>query len=500
MKYQEATLEDLQTAHQAALSKAQEEMIKTVEDAQAAGDISQIQGASVKFQEVTTQLAEAYNTRMEEIRMMNQDGTNDSEITEAPVYGNKRSDIDLDMLVYDGDRDYVLEFDEDQQVQKVLIQIKENNPVFQSRRHLLKSSLRLTPTLAPVLHEIGEHCKEVLKLKSKIEFFVYQSDQFNASCYPPDDDKLYIILSSGILERFEKKELAFVIGHEIGHVLFEHFKYPVKYILDEGRNDLAPIHAMKLYAWNRNAEISADRAGLLCCQDFEAAGRTFFKLSSGVTTDSLAFQLNEYIQQFVDLEQVLNDSGHDPSDWYTTHPFSPLRIKALELFNKSETYKLFKPDVTGEITEEEMEAEIKRIMSLMEPEDLESGSEHSAKIQRFMFLAGYMISRADGTVDDSEIHALSSIVAPEVFAECMLTVKGLSENEIIAELQELAKDLDLVLSVMQKLNILRDLSIISYADGEIDNAEVGTLYNLARILYVNTEFIDRILSDAQKVD
>lgn len=46
-------------------------------------------------------------------------------------------------------------------------------------------------------------------------------------------------------------------------------------------------------------EISADRAGLLCCQSFEAAGRTFFKLSSGVTSDTLAFKLNEYVQQFV---------------------------------------------------------------------------------------------------------------------------------------------------------------------------------------------------------
>lgn len=98
---------------------------------------------------------------------------------------------------------------------------------------------------------------------------------------------------------------------------------------------------MKLYAWNRNAEISADRAGLLCCQSFEAAGRTFFKLSSGVTSDTLAFKLNEYVQQFVDLEQVLSSTEHDPADWYTTHPFSPLRIKSLELFNKSETYKIF---------------------------------------------------------------------------------------------------------------------------------------------------------------
>ncbi|ETN95908.1 M48 family metallopeptidase [Zhouia amylolytica] len=500
MTYQAETIEALQVEHQEALARAQQEMMQRVSDAQVSGDTSQIQTASIRFQEVTTDLASAYNLRMEEIHALNEANLNNDEVAVNVVYGNKRSDIDLDMLVYDGDRDYVLEFDDDQHVQKVLNLIKANNPVFKSRRHLLKSSLRLTPTLAPVLHEIGQHCIEILKLKATIEFFVYQSDQFNASCYPPDDDKLYIILSSGILERFEKEELAFVIGHEIGHVLFEHFKYPVKYILDEGRNDLAPIHAMKLYAWNRNAEISADRAGLLCCQDFEAAGRTFFKLSSGVTTDSLAFQLNEYIQQFVDLEKVLNDSDHDPSDWYTTHPFSPLRIKALELFNKSETYKLFKPEVVGEITEEEMEAEIKRIMSLMEPEDLENASEHSVKIQRFMFLGGYMISKADGTVDDSEIHALSSIVISEVFAECMLTIKSLSDEEIIVELQELAKDLDVALPVMQKLNVLRDLSIISYADGEIDDSEVGVLYNLARILYINTEFIDRILSDAQKVD
>lgn len=86
-----------------------------------------------------------------------------------------------------------------------------------------------------MLYEIGNHCKNVLRLKADIEFFVYQSDLFNASCYPPDTNKLYIILSSGIIERFEKDELTFVIGHEIGHVLFEHFDYPVKHLLEVGK-------------------------------------------------------------------------------------------------------------------------------------------------------------------------------------------------------------------------------------------------------------------------
>ncbi|GAA4234725.1 hypothetical protein GCM10022291_14830 [Postechiella marina] len=496
MTYTSQTLSELEKEHQNALNTAQEKMLTDLNDAQASGNLEKIQEASITFQNVTTELAAEYTKRIEDINALNHKAIADKE---PQIYTNNRSNIDLNLLVYDGDRDYVIAFQQDELIQKTLVKVNKNSGKFKSRKHLLKSSLRLTKALAPMLHEIGDHCKKALKLKADIEFFVYQGDTFNASCYPPDDNKLYIILSSGILERFTKDELTFVVGHEIGHVLFEHFDYPVRQILSEGENDLAPIHAMKLYAWNRNAEISADRAGLLCCQNFEAVGRTFFKLSSGVTTDSLDFQLNAYIEQFTDLEEVLNDSNHDPSDWYSSHPFSPLRIKALELFNKSETYSAFNETITGEITEEAMEVEIKRIMSLMEPENLEEDGEHSEKIQRLMFLGGYLISNADGVVDDSEIQALSSIVAPKVFANCMMTIKGLTEQEMISEVQELTKELDVVLSVMQKLNILRDLSIISYADGEIDDSEVNVLYNLARHLYINTDFIDRVISDAQGV-
>ncbi|ADV50489.1 M48 family metalloprotease [Cellulophaga sp. E16_2] len=496
MSYISQTLSDLEKEHNAAIHTAQEKMLTELNDAQASGNFEKIQEASLVFQNITTELAEEYIKRIEEINAMNHKVVADQE---PQIYTTNRADINLNLLVYDGDRDYVIEFQKDDLIQDTLKKVTENNGKFKSRKHLLKSSLRLTKTLAPTLHEIGAHCKKTLKLKADIEFFVYQSDIFNASCYPPDDNKLYIILSSGIIERFSKEELTFVVGHEIGHVLFEHFDYPVRQILEQGENDLAPIHAMKLYAWNRNAEISADRAGLLCCQNFEAVGRTFFKLSSGVTTDSLDFKLNDYIEQFVDLEKVLNDTDHDPSDWYSSHPFSPLRIKALELFNKSETYAKFNETITGEITEEAMEVEIKRIMSLMEPENLESNSEHSEKLQRLMFLGGYLISNADGIVDDSEIQALSSIVSPKIFANCMMTIKGLTEQEMISEVQQLAKDLDIVLSVMQKLNILRDLSIISYADGHIDDSEVNVLYNLARLLYINTDFIDRVISDAQGV-
>ena len=110
------------------------------------------------------------------------------------------------------------------------------------------------------------------------------------------------------------------------------------------------------------------------------------------------------------------------------------------------------------------------------------------------------VEKADGVVDEAEIQALSSIVSPKVFANCMMTIKGLTEQEMINEVQQLTQDLDIVLSVMQKLNILRDLSIISYADGHIDDREVHVLYNLAILLRIHTDFIDRVINDAQEVN
>ncbi len=422
-----------------------------------------------------------------------------SDLQAGSVYNREQCTLDLDKTVYDGDRDYVIEFRQDPGIQNSLRIIKENNPVFQSRKHLLKTSLRLTPVLAPALYRIGDKCKEILGLKASIEFYVYQSDLFNASCYPPDPGRLYIILTSSILEKFREDELTFVIGHEIGHVLFDHFSYPANHIMEAGGDELSPLHAMKLFAWNRNSEVSADRIGLLCCQSYDAAARTFFKLSSGVTSDSLDFQMPEYLKQFVDLEDILSSSDLDPEDWYTSHPFSPLRIKALELFNNSETYYSLLNRPGGDLTEEEMENKIKNILSLMEPNYLSEESETGSLIQHFMFMAGYMITLADGQILDSELQALSTLISPELFAECLKTVqeKGNDRDAIQEELEELSAKLNLLLSPIQKLNILRDLSVITYADGNIDQDEVDVLYVLSYLLQIRSEFIDQILGDAE---
>jgi uncharacterized tellurite resistance protein B-like protein len=486
------TAEDLANEYTTKVSKIHSTMMEKIKEAQQQGLFDQLQELSQEMQQNLERLASEYQ---ESLSMLNS-----SVLPARSIYNQQQCTIDLDATVYDGDRDYVIEFNQDPNIQKALNEINSNGSVFQSRKHLLKSSLRLTPSLAPMLYKIGSKCKETLGLKAAIEFYVYQSDRFNASCYPPDENRLYIILTSNILEKFKEDELAFVIGHEIGHALFEHFRYPASRIMEIGDDYLSPLHAMKLFAWNRNAEISADRIGLLTCQGYDAAARTFFKLSSGVTTDSLDFQLNEYLQQFVDLEDILANSELDPEDWYSSHPFSPLRIKALELFRQSETYFKLLNRSGGSLTEEEMENSIQHILSLMEPTYLNEESEAGTLILQFMFLAGYLITVADGTIQDSELQALSTLVSPELFAECMRTTGDKDEEAMRVEIQNIAEKLNAFLSPIQKLNILRDLSIISYADGEINEAEVAVLYGLSNLMCIRPEFIDQILNDTQNME
>jgi uncharacterized tellurite resistance protein B-like protein len=479
-----STAESLAKEYQDTVSRMQSDLKDKIMSLQTKGDFPGIQKLTAESQKMILDLGQAYQEALSKIN----GGT-------RPVFDSSLCTMDLDLAVYDGDRDYIEEFSNDPDIQTAVNELKQNNPVVKSRKRLLKTALRVTPVLAPALYNIGKKCSDRIGLKKQIEFYIYQSEEFNAACYPPDDDRYYIIISSGLVQKFDEAELSFVIGHEIGHALFGHSRFSPRAILDQGADYLSPLHAMKLYAWSRCAEISADRIGLLCCGDFEAAGRCFFKLSSGITTSSIDFKLREYIKQFVDLQDIIKDSEVDPEDWYSTHPFGPLRIKALELFEKSRTYHTLSDVPGGKISEEKLETQIRNILTLMEPSYLDSSDENGRKIQKFIFLAGYLIMISDGEVKPEEIQSLSRIIDPEIFAESMKAVDGLEEDGVIEKLKELGDDINALFSTIQKLNVLKDLCIISNADGQIDDSEIKNLYGLAGLLGIKESFIDKTIND-----
>ncbi len=495
------TIDQLTDSLQEKMIEVQKEYNRKIKLAQLEGDLEKLKAVMKEMQEKLEEVTQQYQQTTLELV---EEKTAGLKHPEKKAYDDSLTEINLELLSYDGDRDILIEMGEDPVFQQILTEVFAHEHPYNTRKELLKSSLRLSPKIAPHIHEMGEECKRKLGLHANVEFYVYQDTQFNAFCYPPKDDSVYIMLTSGILEKFSNDELQFVIGHEIGHYVLGHHRWPIGPILDFSQGRLSPVQAMKLYSWKRNAEISADRIGYLCCENFDAVSNAFFKLSSGVTDSSLEFKVSEYIDQFKELKaEMLKDADADnesynPQDWYSSHPFSPMRIQALELFSRSETFNQLVGKEGGEITEGEMEKEIKSVMSLMEPNYMDDDSEVGHEIQKFLFCGGYTIAASNGVVEESEVQALGSLVKAEMFTELLPQVKDKSIPELLQMTAQFAKTLNLHMAYISKLNVIKDLAVISYSDGSIDQEEVEVLYAISHMLQIYPDFVDQVLHDANQ--
>ena len=128
--------------------------------------------------------------------------------------------------------------------------------------------------------------------------------------------KPFITLTSGLVDMMSDEELFFVIGHEVGHIKAGHVLYGTM-----ARN-IAAIVAMlgettfgigallgqglvfALLEWYRCAELTCDRAALLCVQDLEPARTTFMKLAGGTTRLAAEMDRDEFLRQIREYEDV----------------------------------------------------------------------------------------------------------------------------------------------------------------------------------------------------
>jgi len=226
------------------------------------------------------------------------------------------------------------------------------------RRRLLSTSVRLSRGMAPDIHRMADECIETLEGKIPLELYVFASPEFNAMCFKPEDGRLFVMFSSSLLEAFSGPELRFVMGHELGHFIYGHHDIPIGYLL-RGDAKPDPRLALELFAWSRYAEISADRAGAHCARDLNGVAKSLFKLASGLTGKVITFDLGDFLDQVDDmqLEDAVPGKNAPKEDWFSTHPFSPLRVKALKLFDESEHAR------KGGTSKAELEIAVQGLMS-----------------------------------------------------------------------------------------------------------------------------------------
>lgn len=217
------------------------------------------------------------------------------------------------------------------------------------------SNIKVTEKSIPYLYNALVEACNVLDIKDIPDLYLEQGF-INAATY--GSDRPIIVLSNACLSLLSYDELLFILGHELGHIKSQHVLYhtigsylPViadyigDFTLGIG-NLVSSSVALLLENWNRKSELTADRAGLLVCQNIDSAISTMYKLAGFPPKFYDAMNIQDFIAQaetFCDFDKNYFDKAVKYlAAVGNTHPWTVMRAYELDRWFKSGGYdKIF---------------------------------------------------------------------------------------------------------------------------------------------------------------
>ncbi len=171
-------------------------------------------------------------------------------------------------------------------------------------------------------------------------------------------DKTMLVLNSGAVDLLSESQLDYVVGHELGHIKSGHVLYhlmaqlfsSVIGMIPLGEAMLTPIHYALLY-WQRMSEFTADRAGLLACQDKDAAIEAIIKMAGAPQKYFEKLDQEAFIKQAEEFEtrfsSVADSAIRTISIASSTHPWTVYRAGELLKWIKSGEYDKILEEYSG---------------------------------------------------------------------------------------------------------------------------------------------------------
>lgn len=199
---------------------------------------------------------------------------------------------------------------------------------------ILATGQEVTPASFPCLSKIiDECCGRLLIKKSPVVVVSPKLKGINALTVGSDKNP-FILLSRQAVMKLHEGELKFLLGHEYGHVLQQNLVcHTVKGLLDNLKSTseilgevLSDMIDIPLNQWYRCSEITADRVGLICCQNIDNVRELLLKLEGNL---KVAFEkkIDNTIEELLELNN--------------THPMMVKRFLAIEEFEKSNVFHTF---------------------------------------------------------------------------------------------------------------------------------------------------------------
>lgn len=214
----------------------------------------------------------------------------------------------------------------------------------------MASTIRLSERQLP---KIYRHLPPICQRLGIAEPEFYLQMDPNPNAWTMGDTRIYIVVTSGLLEMMSDEELDAILAHECGHVLCRHVLYhTVAQWISSGLANLGilgtlatPVQYALLY-WYRKSELSADRAASIITSP-EVVASTMARLSGGPKSITSQINLKEWASQADEYDKIQNNGLWNKTLQLAViagldHPFSAVRVREILKWGESEQYRMIK--------------------------------------------------------------------------------------------------------------------------------------------------------------
>jgi Zn-dependent protease with chaperone function len=186
------------------------------------------------------------------------------------------------------------------------------------------------------------------------ELYLRYSPAYNA--FTAGVQQPFIVLHSSLANDFTDEELLFILGHELGHIKCGHVLYrmigsmliPLLQTIGQATLGLGNLAGRGILSgfleWMRQSEFSCDRAGLLACQNPQAAFSATMKLGCGNSRFGDEMNVEAFLDQARNYTSMGGLEGVPKAllfflyNWTLDHPQVIHRAKGLDDWLRSGAY------------------------------------------------------------------------------------------------------------------------------------------------------------------